>query len=54
MKSILQDIIDNDTSYNKSATKMLKKTHPELWADIVNATAFLPATAKPKQRIWHI
>ena len=54
MKSILQDIIANDTSYNKSATKMLKKTHPELWAYILNDTAFLPATAKPKQRIWHI
>jgi hypothetical protein len=54
MKSILQDIIANDTSYNKSATKMLKKTHPGLWADILNATAFLPVQAKPKQRIWHI
>jgi hypothetical protein len=54
MKSILQDIITNDTSYNKSATKMLRKTHPELWADILNATAFLPNTAKPKQRIWHV
>ena len=54
MKSILQDIIANDTSYNKSATKMLKKTHPELWANIVNVTAFLPETAKPKQRIWHV
>jgi hypothetical protein len=54
MKSILRDIIDNDTSYNKSATKMLKKTHPELWAEILNATSFLPATAKPKQRIWHV
>jgi hypothetical protein len=54
MKSILQDIITNDTSYNRSATKMLKKTHPELWADILNATAFLPNTAKPKQRVWHV
>jgi hypothetical protein len=54
MKSILQDIVANDTSYNKSATKMLKKTHPELWADILNATGFLPATSKPKQRIWHV
>ena len=54
MKSILQEIITNDTSYNKSATKMLKKTHPELWADILTATSFLPNTAKPKQRIWHI
>lgn len=54
MKSILQDIIANDVSYNKSATKMLKKTHPELWADILTATAFLPESAKPKQRIWHV
>ena len=54
MKNILLNIIDNDTSYNKSATRYLYKTHPELWADILNATSFLPATSKPKQRIWHI
>lgn len=54
MKDILLDIINNDTSYNRSATKMLKKTHPELWNEILTVTAFLPATAKPKQRIWHI
>lgn len=54
MKSILQDIITNDTSYNRSAIKMLKKTRPELWVDILTATAFLPEAAKPKQRVWHI
>ena len=54
MKNILLDIIDNDLSYNKSATRYLYKTHPNLWTDIINATAFLPVTAKPKQRIWHI
>jgi len=54
MKNILSNIIDNDLSYNKSATRYLYKTHPELWTDIINATAFLPVTAKPKQRIWHI
>jgi hypothetical protein len=54
MKNILLNIIDNDSSYNKSATRYLYKTHPDLWADIINATAFLPVTAKPKQRIWHI
>ena len=54
MKNILSNIIDNDLSYNKSATRYLYKTHPVLWTDIINATAFLPVTAKPKQRIWHI
>ena len=54
MKNILSNIINNDLSYNKSATRYLYKTHPELWTDIINATAFLPVTAKPKQRIWHI
>lgn len=54
MKIVLQDIIANDTSYNKSATKMLKRTHPALWEQIVASTNFLPATAKPKQRIWHV
>jgi hypothetical protein len=54
MKSIILDIINNDKSYNKSATKMLRKTHPELWQEILEKTSFLPNTAKPKQRIWHI
>lgn len=54
MKIVLQDIIANDTSYNKSATRYLFKTHPELWQQILEKTSFLPETAKPKQRIWHI
>lgn len=54
MKPILLTIINNDTSYNKSATRYLYKTHPELWEQIIKATDFLPASAKPKQRIWHI
>ena len=54
MKPILENIINNDTSYNKSATKMLRKTHPELWKEILEATSFLPDNAKPKQRVWHI
>jgi hypothetical protein len=54
MKHILENILNNDTSYNKSATKMLRNTHPELWSRIVEATYFLPNNAKPKQRVWHI
>lgn len=54
MKSILQDIINNDTSYNKSATRYLYKTHPDLWQLVVEKTSFLPDTAKAKQRVWHI
>ena len=30
------------------------KTHPKLWQQILDATTFLPADAKPKQRVWHI
>jgi hypothetical protein len=54
MKNILVNIINNDTSYNKSATKMLRNTDPELWSRILEATSFLPKDAKPKQRVWHI
>jgi endogenous inhibitor of DNA gyrase (YacG/DUF329 family) len=54
MKNILESIIFNDTSYNKSATRYLYKTHPELWANILKITCFLPKNAKPKQRVWHI
>lgn len=51
---MLLQIIDNDTTYNKSATRYLYRTHPELWQKILNATDFLPPVAKPKQRIWHV
>jgi hypothetical protein len=54
MKFILLSIINNDTSYNKSATRYLYKTHPELWERIIKITGFLPESAKPKQRFWHI
>jgi hypothetical protein len=54
MKNILLEIINNDTSCNKSSTRYLSKSHPELWKDILDKTDFLPDTAKPKQRIWHI
>jgi hypothetical protein len=54
MKNILLEVINNDKSYNKSATRYLYKDRPELWKEIVDATAFLPTDAKPKQRIWHI
>lgn len=54
MKHILEILIANDNSYNKSITRYLYKTHPELWLQIVEATSFLPDNAKPKQRVWHI
>lgn len=54
MKNILEALIANDTSYNKSVTRYLYKTHPELWDKVVELTSFLPDDAKPKQRIWHI
>lgn len=54
MKNILLDIINNDLTANKSATRYLYKTHPDLWEEIVKNTTFLPITAKAKQRVWHI
>jgi len=54
MKHILENLIINDTSYNKSVTRYLCKTNPELWCQIVEVTSFLPEDAKPKQRVWHI
>lgn len=54
MKNILQQILANDVSYNKSATRYLYKTHPDLWQQIIETTSFLPDTALPKQRIWHV
>jgi hypothetical protein len=54
MKIILENLIADDNSYNKSITRYLYKTHPELWEQIVEATSFLPDDAKPKQRVWHI
>jgi hypothetical protein len=54
MKDNILTIINQDTSYNKSSTRYLYKTHPELWEQIKCKTNFLPADAKPKQRIWHI
>ena len=54
MNTVLTAIIETDTSYNKSATRYLYKTHPELWEKIVESTSFLPNTAKAKQRCWHV
>jgi hypothetical protein len=54
MKNIINQIIESDTTYNKSATRYLYKSHPNLWQQILDATSFLPADSKPKQRIWHI
>jgi len=54
MKDILLDIINSDTSYNKSSTRYLYRSHPELWNKVIEKTSFLPDDAKPKQRVWHI
>jgi len=50
----MKNIIENIVSTNKSATRYLYKTHPDLWNVIVETTSFLPKDAKPKQRVWHI
>jgi len=54
MKEKLQQILQNDISYNKSATRYLYKTQPDLWQTIIETTRFLPDEAKAKQRVWHI
>lgn len=54
MKNILVNIINSDTTPNKSATKYLYKNYPDLWLQILEITSFLPQSAKPKQRVWHI
>lgn len=54
MKNTLLEIINNDTSYNKSATRYLYKNYINLWQQIVDKTSFLPNSASPKQRVWHI
>ena len=54
MKTILLNIINADTSYNKNATRYLYKTHPDLWKQVVETTCFLPESALAKQRVWHI
>lgn len=55
MKQKLIEYLENSPdSYNKNATRYLYKKDPELWKWIVKSTSFLPTTAKPKQRIWHI
>lgn len=54
MKDILLQLISSDTSYNKSVTRYLYRTHPALWEQILESTKFLPGNAKPKQRIWHV
>jgi len=54
MKDMLLEIIKNDTSKNKSATRYLYKTHPILWQQILDATNFLPDSVVAKQRVWHI
>lgn len=54
MKDTLISILENDKSYNKSATRYLYKTCPELWKEILTKTSFLSSDAVPKQRVWHI
>jgi len=54
MKNILLELIANDKSYNKSVTRYLYKSHPDIWEQIIKKTNFLPNDALPKQRVWHI
>lgn len=54
LRQQLIEIIDTDTTYKKRAVKYLYLRHPDLWSEALELTSFLPDTAKPKQRVWHI
>lgn len=54
MKDILLDLIAHDQTPNKSVTRYLYRSHPDLWKQVVESTSFLPSNAKPKQRVWHV
>jgi len=54
LREELQKIIDSDTTYNKCATKYLYTNNPKVWQQVLECTQFLPSTALPKQRVWHI
>lgn len=54
LKERLEQIMNNDITCNKSATKYLYKRNPEIWQEVLNLTQFLPPDAKAKRRIWHI
>lgn len=54
LKEILEKILAEDTTWAKSATRYLYKTQPALWQQVLDATDFLPNSAYPKQRVWHI
>lgn len=54
MKDILLQLISNDATPNKSATRYLYRSNPDLWKQILDLTTFLSNDAKPKQRIWHV
>lgn len=52
MKTLLLEYIA--TCDKRSGIRYLNKRNPELWQWVLNQTDFLPADAKPKQRVWHI
>jgi hypothetical protein len=52
LKQKLQNYLVANT--DRHNTKWLNSRDPELWVSILNATSFLPETAAPKQRCWHI
>lgn len=54
MKNTLLEIINNDPSVRKSASRYLYKNHPQVWEWVLFTTSFLTEDAHPKQRVWHI
>lgn len=43
-----------ETCCKRSGIRYLNKRNPELWQWVLSQTSFLPDTAKPKQRVWHV
>jgi hypothetical protein len=52
MKTKLEEYLKNNT--DRFNCRWLNKRDPDLWKMVVDATAFLPEDALPKQRCWHV
>lgn len=52
LKERLEEYLEKHT--DRHNTKWLSSRDKLLWSDILEATKFLPESAVPKQRCWHI
>lgn len=55
IKQLIEEYLELNGGYSsKSSIRWMYKRNENLWKTIVMETYFLPDTALPKQRIWHI